>query len=149
MDTRTKTVFYDKLTFINLEMPKFRKGVEQLENRFEKWMYVLKNLPRLQALPSQFQEKIFEKIFRVAEIAKMTVAEAAEYENSLKVYRDWYSVLGTARNEGKIEGKIEEKNETALKMLDDGMSIENVSKYTGLSKEQIGELIKMNENENI
>jgi predicted transposase/invertase (TIGR01784 family) len=112
-------------------------------------MYVLKNLPRLQALPSQFQEKIFEKMFRVAEIAKMTVAEAAEYENSLKVYRDWYSVLGTARNEGKIEEKIEGKNETALKMLDDGISIENVGKYTGLSKEQIEELIKTNENENI
>jgi predicted transposase/invertase (TIGR01784 family) len=120
-----------------------------LENRFEKWMYVLKNLPRLQALPSQFQEKIFEKIFRVAEIAKMTVAEAAEYENSLKVYRDWYSVLGTARNEGKIEGKIEEKNKTALKAIEMGISIEDASNLTGLSKEQIEELIKTNENKNL
>jgi len=150
MDTRKKTVFYDKLTFIYLEMPKFNKSVEQLETRFEKWMYVLKNLSKLQELPPQLQERIFEKIFRVAEIAKMNKQELAEYEDSLKVYRDWYSVMETARSEGeikgeikgKIEGKIEEKNETALKMLEDGMSIENICKYTGLSEEQIKELIE-------
>jgi len=165
MDTQKKTVFYDKLTFIYLEMPKFNKSIDRLETRFEKWMYVLKNLPRLQELPSQLQERIFEKIFRVAEIAKMNRQEITEYEESLKTYRDLYSALATAerdgeikgeikgkeegriegriegRKEGKIEGKIEEKNETALKMLADGMSIENVCKYTGLSDGQVKELM--------
>jgi predicted transposase/invertase (TIGR01784 family) len=146
MDTQKKTVFYDKLTFIYLEMPKFNKSIEQLETRFEKWMYVLKNLPKLQELPPQLQERIFEKIFHVAEIAKMNKQEMAEYEDSLKVYRDWYSVIETAKSdgkkEGKKEGKIEEKNETALKMLEDGVSFENICKYTGLSEKQVKELIK-------
>ena len=134
MDTQKKTVFYDKLTFIYLEMPKFNKGIDELETRFEKWMYVLKNLPKLQNLPSQLQERIFEKIFRVAEIAKMNNKEIAEYEDSLKKFRDLNNALETAKMEGK--------NETALKMLEDGMSIENICKYTGLSEEQIKELIK-------
>jgi len=134
MDTQKKTVFYDKLTFIYLEMPKFNKGIDELETRFEKWMYVLKNLPKLQNLPSQLQERIFEKIFRVAEIAKMNKKEIAEYEDSLKKFRDLNNALETAKMEGK--------NETALKMLEDGMSIENICKYTGLSEEQIKELIK-------
>ena len=146
MDTQKKTVFYDKLTFIYLEMPKFNKCVEELATRFEKWMYVLKNLPKLQELPSQLQERIFEKIFRVAEIAKMNKEEIAEYEESLKKYRDLNSAIETAKMEGeikgKIEGKIEEKNETALKMLADGMSIENICKYTGLSEYQVKDLIK-------
>jgi predicted transposase/invertase (TIGR01784 family) len=126
-------------------MPKFNKTIEQLETRFEKWMYVLKYLPKLQELPKKLQEKIFEKIFQIAEIAKMNSAEMAEYENSLKIYRDWHSTLTTAEMEGvkkgKIEGKIEEKNETALKMIKDGMDIENIYKYTGLSEEQVKELI--------
>jgi len=150
MDTRKKTVFYDKLTFIYLEMPKFNKRVDELKTRFEKWMYVLKNLPKLQELPSQLQERIFEKIFRVAEIAKLNRQEIAEYEDSLKRYRDFYSVIESAKEtarmegeiKGKIEGKIEEKIETASKMLEDGMSIENICKYTGLSEEQVKELIK-------
>jgi predicted transposase/invertase (TIGR01784 family) len=166
MDIRKKTVFYDKLTFIYLEMPKFNKSVEQLETRFEKWMYVLKNLPRLQELPPQLQERIFEKMFRVAEIAKMNRQEVAEYEDSLKIYRDLYSVMETAkmegekkgkqigekigeergrmegRIEGKVEGRIEGKKEAALKMLADGVSVENICKYTGLSEEQVQAVIK-------
>jgi predicted transposase/invertase (TIGR01784 family) len=137
MDTKKKTIFYDKLTFIYLEMPKFNKEIDQLDTRFEKWMYVLKNLSKLQELPPQLQERIFEKIFRVAEIAKMNKQEIAEYEDSLKKYRDLYSALATAERKGEIKGR----NETALKMLEDGMSIENICKYTDLSEEQVKELI--------
>jgi predicted transposase/invertase (TIGR01784 family) len=145
MDTQKKMVFYDKLTFIYLEMPKFNKSIEQLETRFEKWMYVLKNLPKLQDFPPQLQERIFEKIFRVAEIAKMGKREMTEYEDSLKVYRDWHSVLATAREDGEKKGekkgKIEGKIEIALKAIEMGMSIEAVAKLTGLSEEQIKVLL--------
>jgi predicted transposase/invertase (TIGR01784 family) len=162
MDIKKKTVFYDKLTFIYLEMPKFNKSIDQLESRFEKWMYVLKNLSKLQELPSKLQERIFEKMFNVAEIAKMNIVEYREYEDSLKVYRDWYSVLKTAKREagekgieegrakgraegieeGRAEGKIEEKIEIAQRLLNKGMSKVDVSDATGLSEEQIKALIK-------
>jgi len=42
----------------------------------------------------------------------------------------------------KMEGEMKVKIETALKMLEDGMAIENICKYTGLSEIQIIELIK-------
>jgi predicted transposase/invertase (TIGR01784 family) len=35
-DIETCKVFYDKLTFIYLEMPKFNKTIDELETRFEK-----------------------------------------------------------------------------------------------------------------
>jgi predicted transposase/invertase (TIGR01784 family) len=71
IDKQTHEVFYDKLTFIYLEMTRFRKEVHELENHFDKWMYVLKNLHRLQERPVQLQEKVFEKVFSEAEIAKL------------------------------------------------------------------------------
>ena len=40
-------VFYEKLTLIYLEMPKFTKTEDELETPFDKWLYVLKHLPRL------------------------------------------------------------------------------------------------------
>ena len=146
MDIQKKTVFYDKLTFIYLEMPKFNKNIEELETHFDKWMYLLKHLPKLQELPPALQERIFKKICRVAEIAKMNREEMAEYENSLKVYRDWYSALKTAKMEGKVEGKAEGKAEKAieiaLNLLGQGVSTEVVCKATGLSGAQIGALTK-------
>ena len=94
--------------------------------------------PKLQELPSQLQERIFEKIFRVAEIAKMNKQEIAEYEDSLKKYRDLNSAVETA----KMEGEMKREREIAQKLLIKGMSVEDVSDVTGLSEEQIKELIK-------
>lgn len=51
VDTATQEVFYDKLMFIYLEMPKFSKAEDELISQFDKWMYVLKNLHRLQDKP--------------------------------------------------------------------------------------------------
>jgi predicted transposase/invertase (TIGR01784 family) len=47
VDKETLEVFYEKLTFIYLEMPKFKKGEEDLVTHFDKWMYVLKNLSKI------------------------------------------------------------------------------------------------------
>jgi predicted transposase/invertase (TIGR01784 family) len=79
-DIDTHKVFYDKLTFIYLEMPKFNKKVEELETRFEKWMYVLKNLKRLDSLPEKLRERIFEKMFAVAEISKLSKEDYQQYK---------------------------------------------------------------------
>jgi len=85
-------------------------------------------------------------MFSVAEIAKLSPDEYQAYVDSLNSYRDLQNSIDTAKAEGKAEGKVEEKNETALKMLEDGMSIETICKYTGLSQEQIEQLIKETKN---
>jgi len=51
LDIASHKVFYEKLKFVYLEMPKFTKEVDALETHFEKWMYVLKNLKRLDNIP--------------------------------------------------------------------------------------------------
>jgi len=138
-------------------MPKFTKTVEELETHFEKWMYVLKNLKRLDDIPDKLRERIFEKMFSVAEVAKLSPDEYMAYIDSLNSYRDLQNSIETARAEerekanrdlqnsietAKADGKAEGKNETALKMLEDGMTIETICKYTGLSQEQIEQLKK-------
>ena len=56
-DTSTGEVFYDKLTFIYLEMPKFNKPADELDGMFEKWLFVLKNLSRLLDRPAALQDR--------------------------------------------------------------------------------------------
>ena len=137
-DIETSKVFYDKLTFIYLEMPKFEKTLEQLESRFDKWLYVLKNLERLHDIPEKFRDRIFRKLFAAAEIAKFTPEEASAYEDSLKVYRDLKNSIDTAREEGREEAMVK----TALNMLSDDLPIETIARYTGLTVDQIGQLRK-------
>ena len=139
-DIETSKVFYDKLTFIYLEMPKFEKTLEQLESRFDKWLYVLKNLERLHDIPEKFRDRIFRKLFAAAEIAKFTPEEASAYEDSLKVYRDLKNSIDTAREEGREEGHEEAMAEAAMKMLNKGLSLEVILDITGLTAEQIERL---------
>jgi predicted transposase/invertase (TIGR01784 family) len=104
VDKSTQKVFYDKLTYIYLEMPKFKKREDELETHFDKWLYVLKNLEYLSNRPAKLQEKIFAKLFEQAEIANYTAREYHEYEQSLKVYRDLKNVIDTAFEDGIAEG---------------------------------------------
>jgi predicted transposase/invertase (TIGR01784 family) len=149
-DIETHKIFYDKLTFIYLEVPKFTKKVEELNNNFEKWMYVLKNLNRLDNIPDKLRTRIFERIFASAEIAKLTAAEYRDYIDSLNSYRDLKNSLDYAKEEGILEGvekgreegKTEEKIKTALKLLQKGVSIKDISDITELSIENIEKLGK-------
>ena len=132
MDKETKEVFYDKLIFMYLEMPKFRKTEEELVSQFDKWMFVLKNLHRLQDKPVKLQEKVFEKLFSEAEIAKLNSEDMKAYEESLKAYRDNYSVIETAKKERDIE--------IARMLKMNGVAIDLIAKSTSLTKEQIEKL---------
>ena len=136
IDRRTGEVFFDKLTFVYLEMPKFNKTEDRLESMFEKWLFVLKNLSRLLERPKALQERVFTRLFDTAEIARFSPEEYYAYEDSLKVYRDWQNTVATAENKGRKEERI--KNARGMKA--EGIPIEIVMKITGLSAEEINAL---------
>ena len=140
-DTDDNHIFYDKLTFVYLEMPKFNKTEDELETMFDKWMFALRNLSRLMERPRALQERIFKRLFDQAEIANFNDQERREYEESVKDYRDYYSTVKTAHKKGKAEGRAEGRAEghmeDARKMKADKMSTELISKYTGLTAEEI------------
>ena len=100
-------VFYDKLTYIYMEMPKFTKTQDELETQSDKWMYLFKHLPELQERPEQLQERIFHRLFEAAEVANFDRAERDRYEQSLKSYRDLKNVLSFAEMDG-IERGLEQ-----------------------------------------
>ena len=122
----------DKLTFVYLEMPKFNKTEDQLENMFDKWLFVLRNLSRLLERPAALQERVFEKLFRQAEIAKFTPEERQDYEESVKIYRDLKNSIETA--EWKKAKTI------AQKFKAKGYPVDDIAEATGLSIEEIEEL---------
>lgn len=144
MDIRSKEVFYDKLTFVYLEMPKFNKREKELVTMFDKWLFVLRNLATLLERPAALQERVFTRLFEAAEIAKFTKRELYEYEDSLKNFRDMYSVIATAEmkgvEKGRAEGREEEKLSNARRMKMKGYPAADISEITGLPVEEIEKL---------
>ena len=82
----------------------------------------------------------FERLFEEAEIAKFTPQEMREYEASMKAYRDIKNSVDTAKREGIAEGMNQKALDIARKMLADGVDINLIMKYSGLTQEQIEKL---------
>ena len=164
MDVKTKEVFYDKLTYIYLEMPKFKKTEAELVTLFDKWLFALKNLSRLLERPAALQERIFKKFFDVAQLANLPMDEYAKYLESEKIYYDLDGAFRTAGNngykrgiergmergmkEGMERGVVEGMRkgveaaslDNALRMKTDNMPVDLIVKYTGLTVEVINSL---------
>ena len=140
MDTKTNKVFNAKLMFKYVEVGRFDKTDEELTSLSDKWMYVLKNLSRLDNRPAALREKIFSKLFAAASVARFTPTELREYEDSLKAYRDIKNSLDTAKEEGREEGREQRNIEIAKKMLAAGMDIDIIINMTELSKDEIEKL---------
>ena len=113
---------------------------------------------------SLLTDKVFDRLFEEAEIAKFTPQEMREYEASKMAYRDIKNSIDTAKQEGLAEGMekgIEKGMELGMEkgmkkgmakgmnqkaldiarnMLADGVDINLIMKYSGLTQEQIENL---------
>jgi predicted transposase/invertase (TIGR01784 family) len=137
--------FYEKLTYIYLEMPNFMKQEKDLITRLDKWIFFIKNLEDFQNIPTIFRgETIFNQAFDKAELSKMNNVEWESYEASLKEYRDMKGYIETAFEEGEIRGEIRGeilgKQKVAKSLNLDGVPIKTIAKATGLSEEDIEKL---------
>ena len=105
-----------------------------------------------------------KKLFEQAEIARYSESERRQYYESQKEYWDYYSTMSTSYNkghakgraegraeghakglaeglaEGRAEGFNEANRENARRMMADGMTVEQVAKYTNLTIEEIESL---------
>lgn len=143
VELENNRVFYDKLTFVYAEMPKFTKKLEELNSNTDKWLYVLKNISGLQNLPDRLKNKIFEKFFSIAEISKLTKDEYFTYQASLKTYRDNYAILQTAiLDERDRQEKLRQKalQEQENRHKKEKEVIASLLLKQGLTKEQIKEI---------
>ena len=135
MDTKTKEVFYDKLSFIYLQMPNFTKTEEELKTNFDKWLFAIKNLHTLEDKPKVLTG-IFKKFFDEAKIAGYSKNEIKDYENSLKYYRDLKNSIDTAWDEGEKIG-IEKGEQIGIEKGEQ-IGIEKGEKIGIKKGEQIG-----------
>ena len=120
-----------------------------METLFDKWLYVLKNLSKLEKRPKTLRDKIFDRLFNEAEIAKFTPEELREYESSRKAYRDLKNSLDTALRdgykkghaEGREKGLEEGRAEGRKKGLEEGRAEGRAEGHLNEKKETIKRLL--------
>lgn len=148
MDMKHKTLFSDKVRMVYLQLPFFTKELDECETLFEKLIFVLKHMDVLQRMPWLAQDAVFQKLASIADVASLSKQERQAYDENLRKYRDTIAVMegqyleGIEKGieKGIAKGRTEGFIATARKMKADGLSTELITKYTGLSAEEIAAL---------
>lgn len=144
MDMKHKTLFSDKVRMVYLQLPFFTKELDECETLFEKLIFVLKHMDVLQRMPWLAQDAVFQKLASIADVASLSKQERQAYDENLRKYRDTIAVMEGQYLEGIEKGIAKGRTEgfiaTARKMKADGLSTELITKYTGLSAEEIAAL---------
>ena len=123
---REKNIFPDYY-FINVE-----KYKNIISKNIDEWIYMLKNSEIKPGSASKNIDKAAQKL----EILNMSEEKREAYKRYLINVARERDMMETAKEEGKAEGKIE----TALIMIEEGDSNQKITKYTGLSDEEINKL---------
>ena len=79
-------------------------------------------------------------MFNSADLSKFAKEDKIKYENNMTTERDIRNQIAYAREEGRDEGKLEERISFAKKCKAEGIPVETISRITGLSEQEITEL---------
>ena len=108
MNIRNHEVFSDKIWMTFLKIPMMVKDAANCKDTFDKWLYLFKNMEKMEAMPQAFtNDPVFRRLGEVARVAALDNKSRSDYEKSLKIYRDNYAIAMTERTEGRAEGRAE------------------------------------------
>ena len=140
MEATSKKLMTDKLEFVFVEVEKFDKGEDELETDLDKWLYLLKNMSCLLERPERLRDRIFTKLFDVAELAQLDDEDRTNYIKAMNTERDTYNQIEYARETGREEGLKEGQSNIAMNLIRLGTPCEIITQATGLSAEEVSRL---------
>ena len=134
-------VMTESLRFVFMELGRFKKGLDELQTRHDKWMYAFCHIHELRQRPDVFHEKEFRRLFSLSKIIKFTPEEYKQYLLSLKHMSDYLNTIETSHDKGLAEGmkkgREEGLNEAVKKMLAAGLPAEQIASIMMIPVEQI------------
>lgn len=109
------------LTFAFVELPKFKKTLEELETSLDRGLYALRNIKNLRRMPAFYAGTAFERLFSVAELAKLTKEEQKMIDEAQKAKWDAEAIRDYAIKSGRKEGLEQGFKEGVKKGVKEGI----------------------------
>lgn len=141
------TKYKDDIELIFIELPKFKKSLEECQTVEDKWIYFIKNARRLDVVPKDTNNTIKEAytIANRANLSKEELELQDKREDFLFIQKSSLEkAKREAREEGREkgveEGKKEEKIEIAKISLKQNIDIKTIALITGLTIDEINNL---------
>lgn len=124
--------------FIFFSLSNFNKKESELETYPEKWVYLLKHSESFKEVPKTFKsDKTFDTFFQGAVRAGYSKEEEEQYIKAMMNQWDIENAKNFACAKAEAKGKAEGKAEMARSMKADGVPVETIVKYSGLTEAEV------------
>ena len=149
-ETDTRELLTDRVTFIFLDLSKFKKTAEELSGDILEGMYFcFKNIVSLTERPEILEHDVFRKIFEVSELINMDEVTRSKVIEKMTTERDLRNqmeyalqeAIAEGHAEGHAKGLAEGLAEAARKMVASGMSFEEVADILQIPEGRLKEML--------
>ena len=106
-ETITGHSYLQEILHFFVELPKFIKPLEELDDILDKWIYFIKYAGSLQEVPEKLSAAPFRHAFEMAMVANMTADELEMYDKAGIAIADARGAVELAREEALLEGRQE------------------------------------------
>ena len=156
-ETETGKEYLAEIIYYVVELSKFKKNIDTLDNLLDKWIWFIKYASEIEEIPDNLKEEIFVHAFEKARLANMSPLELEYYDKASMSIADDIGAMELAKEEGEkagmvkgmakgvVKGKEEQQQSTAKKMKEKGYTMDEIAELTGLSTleiEKIGDCRK-------
>ena len=142
VEESTKIFAPSTILCIFAQLPRFKLELSECKTRRDFLFYWFKYSWSYESIPEALEDvPLIKDVVEASWIAGFSQEKFENYEMDMKTELDYRWELKQERLEGREEGREEGEKmkafETARKMLADGLSIDLIAKYTGLSFEAV------------
>ncbi len=142
-DVDEEKVFFEKLNFIFITLPKFIKTEGELETALDYWLYAIIHSQPSKQINEKIlsKDKLFIELLDTIRLDKLTPTEMKEYKDSILTYENLKGLVDSPYmdgwGDGIEQGKKDSVRQIALNALREGLSMQVVSKITNLPLSEI------------
>jgi predicted transposase/invertase (TIGR01784 family) len=136
--------YYREIELVFVELPKFNKNLEQVENLIQSWVYFLKNAPELDEIPDKLASvPEIQTAFNIANRSTLSLKELEALEKREMFFEDQRGAVIKGIQEGRQEGLIQGQTALILRQIarrTGEISPEIQTRIQQLSPEQLDDL---------
>jgi len=147
-DKQTNQQHLCALSYVFIELPKFKKKAEELRTIEDFWIFFLSKSEQMKEPPETIDDKFVLDAYKAIEQFNWSKEEYDAYLRARLLVEAEESTLEESHQEGirkgiekgKIEGEELKAREIAIEMLREGLEIGLISRITGLSEKEVKRL---------
>ncbi|MBK8394976.1 MAG: Rpn family recombination-promoting nuclease/putative transposase [Leptospiraceae bacterium] len=140
LNMETKKNELKDINFNFIELPKFKKELEECKTLADKWIYFIKNAENLDVVPPDVIDEGLREAYTESDKHNWTKDELDSYDYFLMREQDEKGRVEFAEIKAKEEAKKENTLDIGKKLKSLGVDLQSIVKATGLSIEEIEKL---------